>query len=112
MKSCVVLDAMGVIFQAADDVEELLIPYILFWDDRVKNIAAAQSLGIESKLFKPDAGFTFVSEAMLGHLLPKAGTILKVWNRMAKRSLGILKNDFTLSAKNGHSPTAASGNPV
>ncbi len=50
--SCLVFDAMGVIFRAADDVAELL-----FVDDRARNVETARAPGIESLLFDPDQGF-------------------------------------------------------
>ena len=57
--SGLVLDAMGVILRAADDVAELLIPYI---DDRTKNVDAARACGIDSLLFEPRRGFGQIAE--------------------------------------------------
>ena len=50
---CLVLDAMGVIFESADNVTELL-----FVDDRAKNVQAALGPGIDSILFAAESGFT------------------------------------------------------
>jgi hypothetical protein len=52
-----ILDAMGVIYRSADDVEELLIPFVAAHGgtqdreyDRVKNLDAARTLGFRTVL--------------------------------------------------------------
>jgi FMN phosphatase YigB (HAD superfamily) len=61
-KSCLVLDAMGVIFKSADDVAELLIPYI---SQKTGNSdqAAIQSAYVKASLGKiePDEFWAQVS---------------------------------------------------
>lgn len=42
---------------------------MIFWDDRPKNIAAAEKLGIESRLFELPAGFSSVSQAMVENVI-------------------------------------------
>lgn len=61
MKRCVVLDAMGVIFEAADDVEELLVPFVAEHGGNIEN-GTVQSAYLQASLgnIGPDEFWTTV----------------------------------------------------
>ncbi len=53
---CLALDAMGVIFEAAD---------VMFVDDRAKNIEAARALDFNCIEFDPAAGLDAIASRLL-----------------------------------------------